>query len=171
LQDNSAHVITFVVKFYNFGLKCIKSDKEKAELFAECLSEVFSPHDNDQDQEVEQDLDTPIQLQEHLKAFTLKEINYEIKMLNQKKAPGLDLITARMLKELPKEGLLNLMYIFNTILRLKYWPKSLKIVQIIMIPKPGKNPMDISSDHLIRLLLTISKVLEKFTLKKKSIKT
>jgi len=116
LQDNSAHVITFVVKFYNFGLKCIKSDKEKAELFAECLSEVFSPHDNDQDQEVEQDLDTPIQLQEHLKAFTLKEINYEIKMLNQKKAPGLDLITARMLKELPKEGLINLIYILNAIL-------------------------------------------------------
>jgi hypothetical protein len=117
LQDNSAHVKTFVVKFYNFGLKCcIKNDKEKAELFAERLSEVFSPHDNDQDQEVEQDLATPIQLQERLKAFTLKEIKYEIKMLNQKKAPGLDLITARMLKELPKEGLINLIYILNAIL-------------------------------------------------------
>ena len=31
-----------------------KSDKEKAELFAEHLSEVFSPHNNDQDQEVKQ---------------------------------------------------------------------------------------------------------------------
>jgi len=37
-----------------------KSDKEKAELFAEYLSEVFSPHNNDQDQEVEQDLAPPI---------------------------------------------------------------------------------------------------------------
>jgi hypothetical protein len=33
-------------------------------------------------------------------------------MLNQKNAPGLDLVTARMLKELPKEGLVNLMYVY-----------------------------------------------------------
>jgi hypothetical protein len=36
-------------------------------------------------------------------------------MLNKKK-PVFDLITARMLKQLPKEGILNLMYIFNAIL-------------------------------------------------------
>ena len=56
---------------------------------------------------MEQDLATPIQLQERLKASTLKEMKDEIKMLNQKKAPGLDLITARMLKELPKECLVT----------------------------------------------------------------
>jgi hypothetical protein len=67
------------------------------------------------------------------------------KCYTKKKAPGLDLITAGMLKELPKEGLVNLMYIFNAILRLEYWPKSLKNAQIIMIPKHGKNPMDVSS--------------------------
>jgi hypothetical protein len=85
----------------------------------------------------------------------------------KKKVPGLDLITARILKELPKEGLVNWMHIFNTILRLKYWPKSLKTAQIIMtIPKHGKNPMDISSYRPISLLPTISKVLEKLILKK-----
>jgi hypothetical protein len=77
-------------------------------------------------------------------------------MLNQKKAPGLDLITARMLKELPKEGLVNPMYIFNVILRLEYWPKPLKIAQI-MITKPGKNPIYVSSSRPISLLPTISK--------------
>jgi hypothetical protein len=71
-----------------------------------------------------------------------------------------------MLKQLPKEGLVNPMYIFNAILRPPYWPKSLKTVQIIMIPKPGKNPMDVSSYRPISLLPTISKVLEKLTLKK-----
>jgi len=40
-------------------------------------------------------------------------------------APGLDLFADRMLKELTKEGLVNLMYIFSAILRLEYWPKSL----------------------------------------------
>jgi len=62
-----------------------KSDKEKAELFAEYLSEVFSLHNNDQGQEVEQGPATPIQSQERLEAFTLKEIKDEIKILNQKK--------------------------------------------------------------------------------------
>ena len=81
-------------------------------------------------------------------------------MLDQKKAPGHDLITARTLKELPKEGLVNLMYIFSAILRLEYWPKSLKIAQIIMIPKTGKNPMDVLSYRPISLLPIISKVLE-----------
>jgi hypothetical protein len=97
-----------------------KTDREKAELLAEHLFDVFSPHNNDQDQEVEQDLATPIQSQEHLKAFILKEIIDEIKMLNQKKVPGLNLITARMLKELPKEGLVNIMYIFNALLQLEH---------------------------------------------------
>jgi len=58
-----------------------KSDRGK--LLAEHLSEVFSPHNNDQDQEVEQDLATPNESQDRLKAFTLKEIKDDIKMLNQ----------------------------------------------------------------------------------------
>ena len=62
-----------------------KSDKDKVDLFAEHLSEVFSPHNNDQNQEVEQDLATPIQQQEGLKPFTLKEIKNEITKLNQKR--------------------------------------------------------------------------------------
>jgi hypothetical protein len=70
-----------------------------------------------------------------------------------------------MLKELSKEGLVRIMYIFNTLLQLKHRPKSLKIAQI-MIPKPGKNPMDISSYELISLLPTISKVQENLILKK-----
>jgi len=68
--------------------------------------------------------------------------------------------------KLPKEGLVNLMYISKAKIRLEYWPKSLKIAQIIMIPKPGKNPMDVSSYRPISLLPTISKVLEKLILKK-----
>jgi len=51
-----------------------KSDKEKADLFAEHLSEVFSPHNNDPNPEVEQDLATPIHQHERLKPFTLNEI-------------------------------------------------------------------------------------------------
>jgi len=65
---------------------------------------------------VKQDVATLIQSQERSKAFNLEEIKDEIETLNQKKALGLDLITAKMLEELPKETLVNLMYIFNAIL-------------------------------------------------------
>jgi hypothetical protein len=98
----------------------------------------LSPHNNNQDQEAEHNLATPKQSQKGFNAFTLKEIKDEIKMLNKKKAPCLDIFTAKMLKEITKEGLVNLMYIFSAILRVGYWPKSLKIAQVIMIPKPGK---------------------------------
>jgi hypothetical protein len=86
-------------------------------------------------------------------------------MLNQEKAPGLDLITARILKELPKEGLVTLLYIFNAMLRLEYWPKSLKIAQTIIISNPKKIPMDISSYGPISLLPIISNVLENLIFK------
>jgi potassium voltage-gated channel Eag-related subfamily H protein 8 len=81
-------------------------------------------------------------------------------MLNPNRAPGMDLITAQMLKELLHEGLLNLLYIFNAVLRLNYCPTSLKRAQI-MIPIPGKDPTDASSYRPISLLPIISKVLEK----------
>jgi len=87
-------------------------------------------------------------------------------MLNSRRASGIELITAHMLKELPYEGFLNLMYILNAILRMDYWPTSLKRTQIIMIPKPGKHPTDVSSYRPISLLPIISKVLEKLILKR-----
>ena len=109
---------------------------------------------------MEQDLETLIHQQERFKPFTLKEIKNEIIKLNYKKAPGIDLITATMLKELPQKGFLNLFHILNAIIRLEYWPKSLKQEQIIMLPKSGKNPIDVTSYRPISLLPTISKILE-----------
>ena len=88
-----------------------KSDNEKADLFADHLLGVFSPHNTDLDQDVERDLETPVQLSERLKAFSLQELTKEIKLLNPRRAPGMDLITAQMVKELQHEGLLNLLYI------------------------------------------------------------
>ena len=122
-----------------------KSDKEKVELFATHLSEVFTPHDNTQDPEVEREIATQTQPPENLQAFTLRELKSEIKKLNPHRAPGIDLITAQMLKELPHEGYLNLMYILNAIRRLEYWPTPLKQAKIIMVLKPGKNPPDVPS--------------------------
>jgi len=122
-----------------------KSDKEKVELFAKHLSEVFTPQDNTQDPEVEREVATHTQPPENLQAFTLRELKNEIKKLNPHRAPGIDLITAQMLKELPHDCYLNFLYILNAIRRLEYWPTPLKQAKIIMILKPGKNPTDVSS--------------------------
>jgi len=76
------------------------------------------------------------------------------------------IITAQMLQEMPPEGLQTLLYIFNAITRLEYWPVPLKHAKIIMIPKPGKNPTDVTSYRPISLLPVISKILEKLLLKR-----
>ena len=60
----------------------------------------------------------------------------------------------------------ELLYILNAKIRLEYWPKSLKQAQIIMLPKLGKNPIDVTSYRPISLLPMISKVLEKLILKR-----
>ena len=56
------------------GLRA-KSDKEIAELFAEHLSDVFCPHNNDHDQEAEQEPATAIQSQERLNKSQLQPLN------------------------------------------------------------------------------------------------
>lgn len=143
-----------------------KTDKEKADLFAMHLSEVFSPMDDILDPEVDQFLATDILVQEQLKLVTPKEVCQEIKALKLKKAPGTDLITAKALKELPKKGLMKLVYVINSILRIGCWPKALKVAQIIMISKPGKDPTLASSYRPISLLPIISKMIEKLLLKR-----
>jgi hypothetical protein len=98
-----------------------------------------------------------IQSQNFLKHLFKRNKRWNQNFKQNKKSSRLDLITARMLKELPKEGLVNLMYIFNATLRFEYWPISLQIAQIIMIPKPWKNPIDVSSCRPISLLPTFQK--------------
>jgi hypothetical protein len=96
------------------------------ELFATHLSEVFTPHDNFQDPEIEREITTHTQPSESLQAFTLRELRHEIKILNPHRALGIDLITAHMLQEMSHGGYLNLLYVFNAIRKLEYWPKPLK---------------------------------------------
>lgn len=61
-----------------------------------------------------------------------------ISNLRVKKAPGLDLITARMLKEAHKKLRIYLTYVFNAILRIRYISKQWKCAKVITVPIPGK---------------------------------
>jgi hypothetical protein len=86
--------------------------------------------------------------------------------INPKKAPGCDLITGKILKELPQKGLRAITQIFNAILKIEYFLCQWKVGQIIMIAKPGKNPDDVTSYRPISLLPILSKFIEKMLLKR-----
>ena len=57
-----------------------------------------------------------------------------------------------------------LTYLFSAILRHQYWSQKLKLAEILLIPKPGKDPKEVKSYRPISLLPIIAKLLEKLVL-------
>lgn len=149
-----------------------RSDAEKAEAFAVHLTEVFQPFDSEVDaheeEEIHQLLESPLQMcGSKVKFFKIKEIKDTIKNhLNPKKTPGFDLINGKVLRELPEKAFREITIFFNAILRLNYIPNIWKVAQVILILKPGKDPLDVSSYRPISLLPMLSKVFEKLILKR-----
>jgi hypothetical protein len=108
---------------------------------------------------------TPRQMALPVKKPRINEVkNFIQYKINPKKAPGYDLITGKILKELSQKGLKAITQIYNAILQTEYFPCQWKVGQIIMIVKPGKNPNDITSYGPISLLPTLTKILEKIFL-------
>lgn len=121
-----------------------KSDNKKAEIFRAHLAELFQPHsvleNYTHTQNLENSFISPLPLYLAPKPFSPGEIQHLIKSFPLKKAPGIDLITAELARELSKKALIHLTYILNSILRLSYFPLQWKVSVIILIPKPGKPP-------------------------------
>jgi len=84
----------------------------------------------------------------------------------EKKYPGFDLITGKITSCLPKQAIIHLTYIFNSILRLFYFSLLWKFSVIIMVPKPNKPPDAVFTFRTISLLLFFAKILEKLILKR-----
>lgn len=144
-----------------------RSDKEKADTFADHLATVFStpqPIGNNDDTEIASFLDVPCQMSLPLRPFSPAEVSRQIKLANPRKAPGYDLIVGEVLQNLPRKALVLLTTIFNSILRLNYFPAQWKHALIIMLPKPGKPPTQTSSYRPISLLPLMSKIFEKLLL-------
>lgn len=146
-----------------------KSSVEKSEVFLNHFENVFKPNlinGNNNDGILEY-LNSPNQLSLPITSFRLPEVIDIIKKeLKPNKAPGYDLITGRVLKELSNKGLMFLTAIFNAILRIEYLPSQWKVAQIVVVPKPGKPSHLASSYRPISLLPTASKVYEKLLLKR-----
>ncbi|GBP42167.1 Probable RNA-directed DNA polymerase from transposon X-element [Eumeta japonica] len=124
------------------GSTWARTDQEKSEAFAIHLSSVFKPNDADtpEDPEIEAILKQDLQMCLPLRHTTPKELTKIISKMNPNKSPGFDLITPRLLKELPRKCLVFLTILFNATFRTSHVPTLWKTSQIVMIHKPGKPP-------------------------------
>jgi hypothetical protein len=140
--------------------------KDKAELHAESLAAQFSLNPGQPITEVidkikELKLTNITQSNLFTTPGTIQNI---IKKLPKKKAPGDDNITNTALKHLPPSKILTLTKIFNSCLKICYFPTAWKKSIIITIPKPGKDTKFPSNFRPIALLSSISKIYERIIL-------
>lgn len=150
--------------------KWVKSNQEKANAFADHLLDTFQPNptnETDEENEIEDFLTAPLQMDLPIKKCTVSEIETIIqKYINPTKAPGFDLITGKVLQEATKVCYRTITQIFNAIIRICHFPSQWKVAEVVMIPKPGKKPEDIKSYRPISLLPILSKVFEKLLQKR-----
>ncbi|KAI5754873.1 hypothetical protein M8J77_012232 [Diaphorina citri] len=144
----------------------IKDNESKATAFASYLANTFTPNDPVADilplEEVQySDMDYEIP------CTTVREVQRTInKEINPKKAPGYDLITGLVLKQLPRIADVKITQIINAAFKLKYVPQIWKIAEVIMISKPGKPETELTSYRPISLLPVLSKLFEKILKKR-----
>ena len=93
-------------------------------------------------------------------AFTLSELVDAIK-ISHDTATGPDEIHYQMLKHLPENSLLTLLYIFNTIWTTGIFPESWRLATVIPIPKPGKDHAEPTNYRPIALTSCLCKTLER----------
>ena len=77
---------------------------EKANLFANHLSNVFKPHSSEIAAEITEYLHSPFQMSSPIELFTSVEVLELIRRLNPRKASGHDQTCNKAIKELPIKG-------------------------------------------------------------------
>jgi hypothetical protein len=119
-----------------------KTNGDKAQAFANHLASVFQPHPPETDSLPEDTLtsvlEAPFQLEPAIQRLKQSEVQAIIRNLPPKKSPQYELMTSKILKELPTLCIQNLTQLLNAVLLHGYFPTQWKVTQIILIPKPGK---------------------------------
>ena len=104
---------------------------------------------------------------EEINPTTTAEVKNEINNnINPKKAPGFDLITGKVLQQIPRKAIIKITNLINAAFRLQYVPRLWKVAEVIMIPKPGKPPHETACYRSISLLPVMSKLFEKLLIKR-----
>lgn len=147
--------------------------ESKAQAFAESFQRQCSLNreaDDDVDWEAQVDREAhSIRRQrtdEHIKPASDRELCRIIKRLQPKKAPGIDKIGNKALKEMPKKAIMALLNIINAMLRLAYFPKRWKTAIEVFLPKTNRRSPFPQDYRPISLLPAISKVAETIILER-----
>lgn len=144
-----------------------KTDSDKAMALSKHLETTFQPH-NEQDIEfgnnVRSRLEEPLQLSPPPILFSLNDIRQAVKQLPLKKSPGFDLITSKIVQELPEIALRYIQLLYNAVLRTSYFPQEWKVAIVVLFPKPAKPPQLVTSYRPISLLPLLGKMLERLLL-------
>lgn len=127
--------------------KWVRSDEDKAELFAEYLAKVFKLYD------IQSSAHTGIKI----KPVSPLAVTKEIGNIHLKKASGVNKISPGVLKQFSRKGILLLTYIFNVCFCLEHVPECFKIFQI----NQNKKLLHIGQFHYF-----LSKIVEKLLLKR-----
>ncbi|KAH8330080.1 hypothetical protein KR074_003056, partial [Drosophila pseudoananassae] len=116
-----------------------RSDADRASTFAKHLKNVFQPNPATNAFTLPTLSDEPQPQHEPIEFRPNEIVNIIKRQLNPKKSPGCDLITPKMIIELPYCAVCTLTQIFNAIAKLGHFPVRWKKSIIIMIAKPGKD--------------------------------
>ncbi|GBN90814.1 putative RNA-directed DNA polymerase from transposon X-element [Araneus ventricosus] len=95
-----------------------------------------------------------------------QEVADFIKRLKPNKASGLDLISNRMLKNLPLKCILYITFILNLMMEKCYFPQCWKTAVVVPIPKTDQDLNLPQNYRPISLLSSLSKVYESVLLKR-----
>jgi hypothetical protein len=136
----------------------IKSNKEKANIFATFYKSTFSNNKHDNNFEKLFNINN---ISNFNNPITKAEVISSIKTSKSTNSTGIDLISNKVMKNLPNEAFDILAKLFNHSLRLSHVPDSWKIAKIKVLRKKDKELDKLESYRPISLLNTISRLLEK----------
>lgn len=157
----------------NIDNKQMFTDKEKCEALASSFEKVHdtvtTPADLDSDviKTVEQfrNSDNFLKTNDfHKFCITVFHLKSLIAKLPNNKAPGMDGLENKILKNLSHKALVQLMYIINSVLKLNHFPKQWKLAIIVPLHKNNKDPSLVTSYRPISLLNSLAKITEKVIL-------
>jgi hypothetical protein len=113
---------------------------KKVQAFAEHLANVFQSHLSENEPKEEgaliQLLETRYQLEPSINRLKRAEVQEVINSLNPKKSSAYDLITGKILQELPIIGTKYLTQLLNAVLLKGYFSAQCKVAQILKPDKP-----------------------------------
>lgn len=144
-------------------------DKDKANIIANCYTTQFSNTtltNNDWDRAITNATSSFLSQNptQPITPTIPTEIVTVIQSLQERKCPGKDSITNRMLKCIPTNTLFEITHLTNAILHKNYFPECWKVAIICPIPKPGLDLAAPDSYRPISLLSALSKVIERIIL-------